>query len=212
MQPNLEKFISAALEKQIARSEIKSALLQSGWSSEEIESGLSEYAELNFAVPVPTRKPYLSARETFTHLITFLCLYLSTWSFGDLIFFFINKGFPDVLNPYETSPEILRIPLAMLIIAFPIFFGLTLLDRTKIKKDPVLSSSKIRKWLTYITLFVAAAVIIADLIVLLYNLLGGEFETRFILKVATVMIITLGIFGYYYFGMLKLDEEKHEKG
>lgn len=206
MQPNLEKFIIAALEKKISREEIKSVLLKAGWSADEVNSGLKEFAETDFAIPVPARKPYLSARETFMHLLTFLCLYLSAISFGMIIFFFINRAFPDALNQYELTSEVIRTPMSMIIIAFPIFFGLTIIDQKNIKTNPTAAYSKIRKWLTYITLFFASAIIIVSLITLIYNLLGGEITVRFLLKMATVMGITLCVFGYY-FTILKRDEK-----
>jgi hypothetical protein len=57
------------------------------------------------------------------------------------------------------------------------------------------------------TLFVAAAVIIGDLTVLVYNFLGGELSLRFALKVITVAAIAGGIFGYYLW-----DLRQEERG
>ena len=68
-------------------------------------------------------------------------------------------------------------------------------------------SSKIRKWLTYITLFITAGVIIGDLITLIFNLLGGELTLRFILKVLTVLLIAGIIFGYYLWDLKKEEKE-----
>lgn len=77
-----------------------------------------------------------------------------------------------------------------------------------IDKDPDKRSSKIRKWLTYITLFIAAGVIIGDLITLVYNVLNGELTTRFILKVLTVGGIAGSIFGYYLWDLRKEEKEQ----
>ena len=54
-----------------------------------------------------------------------------------------------------------------------------------------------RLWLTYLTLFVAATILIGDLTTLVYNVLGGELTVRFVLKVAVVGAIAGTIFGYF---------------
>ena len=47
------------------------------------------------------------------------------------------------------------------------------------------------------TLFLAAGVIVGDAVALVYNLLGGETTTRFLLKVVVVAFIAGTIFWYY---------------
>ena len=97
--------------------------------------------------------------------------------------------------------------LGVAAVAFPLYVWLTSLTRKGVTKDPDKKGSKIRKWLTYITLFVAAGVIIGDLITLLYNLLGGELTLRFTLKVLTVLLIAGIIFGYYLWDLRKEEKE-----
>ena len=53
-----------------------------------------------------------------------------------------------------------------------------------------------RRWLTYLTLFVAAGFLIGDVTGVVYNLLGGEITTRFALKVLTVATIAGAVFGH----------------
>ena len=60
---------------------------------------------------------------------------------------------------------------------------------------------------TYLTLFVAASVLIGDFITLVYNLLGGELTTRFMLKVLTIAVIAGTIF-FYYLPDLRLEDTK----
>lgn len=60
---------------------------------------------------------------------------------------------------------------------------------------------KIRKWLLYFTLFAAAAVIIGDLVALVYNFLGGDLSGRFILKMVTVFFIASAVFSYYLWNL-----------
>ena len=51
--------------------------------------------------------------------------------------------------------------------------------------------------MTYITLFVCAAVVTGVLAGLVYRFLGGELTIRFILKSLTAAGIAAGVFGYY---------------
>jgi Domain of unknown function (DUF5671) len=60
----------------------------------------------------------------------------------------------------------------------------------------------VRKWLTYIALLIAAGVVIGDLITFLSYFLKSELTARFVLKVATVLVIAGAVF-WYYLGSLK---------
>lgn len=207
MTPNIYAFVKEALAKNISRKEIRQALLKSGWRADEVTNALDAYADIPFPIPVPKRRPYVSAQEAFTYLLTFLTLYVSAISFGTLLFQFINLALPDPLefNP-ERSLDALRQATAALMIAYPIFFLMTLRLRKAISKDPEKRGSKIRKWLTYITLFIAAGIIIGDLISLVFNLLNGDLTLRFALKVLTIGGIAGIIFGYYLWD-IKRDKE-----
>ncbi len=68
-------------------------------------------------------------------------------------------------------------------------------------------ASGIRRWLTYITLFIAAGIIIGDLISLLYRFLGGELTLRFILKSLVAGTIAGTLF-VYYLGGLRQEERQ----
>ncbi|TSA49414.1 hypothetical protein D4R47_03875, partial [archaeon] len=163
-----------------------------------------------FPIPVPRPKLYLSAREAFMYLVLFTTLYLTTFNFGRLIFQFVNLAFPDPAAYAEfadSARQAIRFSVASLVIAFPIFLYLSLLIGRAIKRDPSKRASKIRKWLTYMTLFVAAGVIIGDLTTLVYNFLGGELSLRFGLKVMTVVVIAGGIFGYYLWDLRQEERE-----
>jgi hypothetical protein len=76
-----------------------------------------------------------------------------------------------------------------------------------VRRDPARRASKVRRQLTYLTLFIAAAFIIGDLIALLDDLLGGELTLRFVLKVVTVAVIAAGLFLYYLRDLRMLDRD-----
>jgi hypothetical protein len=204
MNEDLKAFVKQGLERELSRDDLGQALSDAGWRRDEIDAVLASYADPVSGLAVPRPRPYLSAKEAFIYLLMFLCLYLSAWSFGAILFYFINLGLPDPTQLYhEPSVRQLRMSLAMLIVAFPIYFWLTSLTAKAVRRDPDKRSSKIRKWLTYITLFVAAGVIIGDLISLLFNLLGGDTTTRFLLKTLVVLLIASLIFGYYLWDLRK---------
>lgn len=212
MTNELPLFVKEALTKGIPRKDIQAALEKSGWQTDEVRQALASYAETDFPIPVPRRRPYVGAREAFMYLLTFLTLYWSAWSLGQMLYQFINRAFPDPVSaPYgdmgSYAANIIRMDVASLIIAFPVFLLLSWILNKAITKDTDRRASKIRKWLTYLTLFVAAGVIIGDLIALVFNLLSGEVTARFLLKVLTVGGIASAIFGYYLIDLRK--EEKN---
>ena len=207
----LLNFVRDALARGLSRAEIEDALLQAGWRPDQVKSALDAFAQVDkFPIPVPKPKPYLSAREAFMYLVLFTTLYLTTFNLGRLIFQFINLGFPDpaaYAGFADSARQAIRFSVASLIIAFPIFMYLSLLIGRAIKRDPNKLASKVRKWLTYMTLFVAAGVIIGDLTALVYSFLGGELSLRFALKVVTVGVIASGIFGYYLWDLRQEERE-----
>lgn len=209
MSNELHTFVEKALEKGQARSEIQRVLVEAGWQEEEVKKALSSYAEVQFVVPVPKPKPYLQAREAFLYLISFITLYITAFSFGALLFAFIDKAFPDALSFrggfYSGG---LRTAIASIIVAFPLYLFMARLLGRAAAKDPERRQSKVRKWLTYLTLVIAAAIIIGDLIAILANLLGGELSIRFMLKALTILAITGSIFGYYLWDLQKEEKEK----
>ena len=102
------------------------------------------------------------------YLVTFLTLYLSAWNFGSLLFQFINRAYPDVelySYGYSYDPTVQtmlrrRLPRHRV----PHLPRDVCHLRRAIIKIRNASTSKIRKWLTYLTLFIAASTIIGDLI------------------------------------------------
>jgi len=161
---------------------------------------LVTFADIEFPLPVPRPKPYLSAREAFMYLILFTTLYISAFNLGHLIFQFINRAFPDPSAPAAIAQYArysIRWSVSSLIVAFPIFLYMSNRLNNAVMRDPIKRASKIRRWLTYMTLFITAGFIIGDLIALVNNLLGGGLTWRFVLKVLTVAIIAGAVFGYY---------------
>jgi len=210
MTNELQSFVREALLRGQSKDAVSGALVKAGWSEDDVRAALGAYADVEFAIPVPKPRPYLSAKEAFLYLVLFTCLYISAFNFGMLLFQFIERAFLDALYDsygYDGNNSAIRLSVASLIIAFPLYLWLTSLFTKAFAKDPAKRDSKVRKWLSYITLFIAASIIIGDLIVLVFNLLGGELTTRFFLKVLVVMLIAGMIFGYYLWDLRKDEKE-----
>lgn len=207
MTDELIQFVRDALAHEVPRAEVRAKLLEARWPQDEVNNALDAFADIEFPVPIPRPRQYLSAREAFLYLALFTTLYISAISLGSVIFQFISRAFPDPatvhLGLYELGA--VRWSIASLIIAFPVFLLLSRTMYAAIRHDPEKRTSKVRKWLTYLTLFVAGGVLLGDLITLVFNLLGGELTIRFMLKSLTVAGIAGSIFGYYLWDLRQAD-------
>jgi len=203
---DLDQFVRDALGRGCSRQDIDQALTMAGWTVEQRRSALSAYAEVDFAVPVPRPRPYLSPREAFLYLVLFTTLYLSAYHLGSLLFELINRAWPDPTMPYNNgAARSIRWSVASIVIAFPVFLYLSAKIGRELTQQPVKRQSAVRRWLTYLTLFVAAVALLCDLITLVDSVLGGEVTIRFILKVIVAGVIASAVFGYYLWD-LRRDE------
>src|SRR5688572_26871342 len=208
MNADLQQFVRESLARGIPRPTIVATLQQAGWRPEEIEAGLTAWAEADFPIPVPRRRPYLSAREAFLYLVLFATLYITAFNVGVVLFRLLDVLLPDPTQRWETVRSAAagaRGATAGLVVAFPVFLLVSRGMSRGIEREPEKRGSKIRKWLTYITLFVAAMVLIGDLTFLVSRLLEGELPLRVLLKVLVVFAIAGTVFGHYL-GELRRDE------
>lgn len=206
-------FVDRALSSGASRADTEQALLEAGWSKDQVNDALGSFSEVEFSVPVPRPKARLSARDAFLYLVMFAMLYISAYHLGNLLFQVINLAVPDPLlsqtagfDPIERARDSIRFATSSLIVAFPVFLFTAHRIATGIKRDPTRRNSGVRKWLTYLTLFIAACIVVGDLIALLYNLLSGELSVRITLKVLTVGLIAGGILAYYLWAMRDDDQ------
>lgn len=205
----LTGFVREALVRGAPRAQIEEVLLKTGWSRDQVHSALAGYADVDFPIPVPRPRAYLSAREAFMYLLLFTTLYLSAYNLGVLVFERINRSFPDaaVTDYGDYAQQAIRWALASLIVSFPVFMYLSVVVERSVRRDPSKRRSNVRRWLMYLTIFMAACILIGDFITLVYNALGGELTIRFVLKVIAIGIIAGTIFAYYL-SDLRLEDTK----
>lgn len=204
----LEAFVREALARGASRAQTAEALSAAGWPRAQIDGALRAWAEVPFVVPVPHPRPSLSARDAFWHLLLFATLYVWAWQLGSLLFDLINHALPDAADPdyrLQRMGASMRWSAASLLIAFPVFVYVARRLSGELAVEPLKRLSPVRRWLTYVTLFLAAGVLIGDMITLVYHALGGELGLRFVLKVLVVGALAGGIFGFYLLD-LRRDE------
>lgn len=148
-------------------------------------------------------------KDFFLHLAALITLYLSLISFLNLGFAIINHFFPDSLQYFDFG--FTRVAIASLIILFPLHVYLSNL----INKDIILIPEKktlwIKKWSTYLTLFLTGAIIAGDLIILITTFLGGEISMRFIMKVLLVLLTASFVFYVYFYELKRIQVDKDMK-
>jgi len=152
-----------------------------------------------------------SPKDFFLYLAAFAAMYVSAVSLLILLFEYINRLFPDELvryvDPYSGA---IRFSIASLIVIFPIYIFLTRILNQDLRRNPEKRDYGIRKWLIFLTLFVAGLTLVIDLIVLINTFLGGDITTKFVLKVLAVLVVIGGAFMYYFYD-IKGKWEKNEK-
>jgi hypothetical protein len=205
MNQPLIDFVRDALLRGVSRADIALALEKGGWSAKEIQAALDTFADTHLPVPVPRKRASSSPKEAFFFLVMFSTLYGAAFAFGAMLFDLINLTLP---QPGETTAwriQSLRFGIAWTVVAFPIFLWMSRLIAREAVRNPGQRISPIRRWLTYLTLFVAATAIVADMIALIVTFLEGDITLRFSLKVAVVAILAGGTF-LHYLRDLRRDE------
>lgn len=142
----------------------------------------------------------VSAKDFFLHLGMIVALYTVVISFLNLIFRVIGRAFPDMITNgyYWSQGSEISMPVATLIIVFPIFLVLSKFVYKSYEEMPEKKNLGVRKWLTYITLFIAGIILAGDLVTVLYKFLDGQdITTSFVLKALAVLLVSGAVFGYY---------------
>ena len=141
-------------------------------------------------------------KDFFVFIGAMAALYASAVSLINLLFEIINASFPDPLSfSYDNFSSGMRWSIASLIIVFPIYIFLSRFINKDLAANFLKKNLGVRKWLTYLTLFVAGVAIITDLILLINTFLGGEITARFAFKILAVLIVAGTVFAYYFYDL-----------
>lgn len=201
MRPSdqLAEFTRNALAAGKSRDDIRSALERSGWAPNEIAEALNAWADIDFPTPVPRPRPYVSAREAFFYGLMFAALAMTAWHLVALLHNLIDHWVADPLteNGGRYALSSTRWSIAALIVFTPTFLVLNRRTVQATKADPGKRRSGVRKWLGYVTLFLASITLLGDLMAVIYALLSGDLTLRFILKALIVAGVAGTIFAYF---------------
>lgn len=155
-----------------------------------------------------------SPRDFFLHLMGAILLYVAAGSFISLVFSIVNIYLPDNLEygyALQGAKDTLRFSLSSLVVVFPVYLVINYFLQKIYRVNPDKKNLRIRKWLIYFTLFVAAGIIMGDLVTLINFFLKGEITLRFILKVFALFFVSGAIFGYYLWDLKRNKEGSLEQ-
>lgn len=147
-----------------------------------------------------------TAKDAFLHLLSAATIYLSVIGFISLWWQIINFLLPDKLNPQGSGSQIYMTLIwgaSVLVVAFPVYVLVSWIIGKDISANPAKREAGVRKWLWYITLFIAAITMIIDLVTLMFNFLRGDLTAQFFLKSLVVLVVAAAVFGYYLWDLKK---------
>jgi hypothetical protein len=139
-------------------------------------------------------------KDFFLHLAATVALYAAVGSLINLAFSVINYFNPDTLAGYFYSGSVAW-PISMLIVLVPVLYLIEWLITRDIRETPKKKEMWIRRWRTYLTIFLAAILMIGDLITLLNVYLSGEISSRFVYKVIVIILVAGAVGKYYFFDL-----------
>lgn len=134
------------------------------------------------------------------YLLMIFVLGSSAGALGNILFQLINRYIPGPDVSYYGSAYVgnaLKFPVATLVIMFPVLIWVIWFLNRDMTVHPEKRDLRIRKWLLYLTLFVAGLTILGDLVALVLGLLDGNTALRFILEVLVVFWLAGSIFFYF---------------
>ena len=210
----LLSFLRAAKQNGVADEFVVALLRQNGWPERRIFRAYSTlYADV-LGMPLPARRQRgENARDAFYYLLNFITLGFWTVALGQIFYILIAHWFPDPAqsNAYMYAGSLrdqISWQVATVIVAFPIFLFVHNLIQKQLRLRPDLYDSGVRKWLTYLTLVIAAIIVITDAVWFIEALIRGELTIRFILDSLVLLVLGGGVFAYY---LTTIDQPAHQQ-
>lgn len=143
-------------------------------------------------------RPKVTPKDFFLWAGAMVALYGSVISFIALLFEYINNQFPDPLDYYvDPYSGGIRFAMASLIVLVPVTILLMRFIRKDIAREPSKNELWVRRWALVLTVFVAGAAVVGDLITLINFFLGGDLTTRFVLKVIVLLVVAGAVFFHF---------------
>lgn len=140
-----------------------------------------------------------AAKFAFFYLLSLVALIFLATSVGMILFQLINKFIADPVGVSEPfNQDSLKFAISALIIAAPIYFVTVGQINKSLFAGRLDPESGVRRWLTYLILFIASVVMIGWLIGVLNTYLNGDLTLKFGLKGLVSIVLAGSIFSYYF--------------
>jgi hypothetical protein len=207
--PKVTEFIERAKAGGVPDETIVGILTARGWPEKEVYEALATHYERLTGAEIPRRGGgSTAARDAFFYLLVFSTLATWTIGLGSLAFTLIDRSLVDTLSEMNSGYDTYSVAgsLASILVAFPIYLLISRIVVRESRSHPEKLNSPVRKWLTYMALVIAAGCFIGDLITILTYFLRGEITSRFIAKALAVLVLSGGVFSYYYGGLRRAEE------
>lgn len=137
--------------------------------------------------------PKVTPKDFFLWVGAMASLYGGVVAFIRLVFDYINQTFPNpVTNAYypDQYSASISYEMAALIVLTPVLLILMRVIRRDIARDPSRRETWVRRWALFLTIFLAGAAMVIDLIILVNTYLQGEdISVGFVLKILTVLLV-----------------------
>jgi hypothetical protein len=213
-------YIKKSRKNNISDGQIKSALVQNGWSEQMVNEAFGKNPiPVPVSPQVPTPPSYTENKpvskngmwDAFEHIIMFISLYVLATSIVLVLQIFVDKWIPDIssyssYSYYDSLQSMLiRGYLASLIVSFPLFSFLFIQITKRTIKNPNIRNLKSRKVFIYTTLVGTFIIMLSNIIFIVYELLNGNVSFNFVLKFAITIAVSAGIFTYY---ILQIKEDR----
>jgi hypothetical protein len=214
MSPRNPNEYVAALKQQGAGDQAVITILRnSGWPEKEAVSALSSYYEVLTGLAVPTRPRSMGGpRDAFLHLLSFSTLAVWCIAAGSLWFTLIDFWLPDpTVRVFGDPLAAMARDLACVLVAFPVFLLVMRTVWRGLAAQSAQADSAIRRWLTYLALWVAAGISIGDMVAFVEYLLRGQVTARFAAKVIVVLALAGGVFWFYLRSVQSGQEGRAER-
>lgn len=208
---NIREFIEHAKASGASEPELVGILTARGWPEKEVFEALAAHYERVTGLEIPRRRSTgTAAKDAFFYLLIFSTLATWTIGLGALAFTLIDRWLADSLfsSPLGQGYDLYSAAssIAYVLVAFPIYLLVSRMVLHDERAHPEKLNSPVRKWLTYMALVIAAGVFIGDLIAALTYFLRGEITSRFLAKAFVVLVISGGVFFYYFMGLRRSEE------
>jgi hypothetical protein len=150
-----------------------------------------------------TIKPKTTPKDFFLWLAAMVTLYVSAVSLILLAHQYIDIYFPNQLLTYgDPYSGAIRFAIASLLVMYPLFVWIMWVLHKDIRLNPEKKEIWVRRWLVFLTLFIAGLAMAIDVISVVYVYLQGDLAVRFVLKALTILLV-LGAGFWYYLEELK---------